>query len=150
MNISYISILSCEELEKYSDIISEIGRYWWTKTSSFSPGRVKRIKNRGDGCRAGLLPTDISGVRPCAILQLDPSDKEFWMRRKITHGSKVRYGLWDWTVLDVNNDDLFVLCDKVIANLSFDSRYRDWEYSDLKRWFNERGERMITGEVLNA
>ena len=139
MRINYISILSCEEYEKYCNIIPESGRYWWTKTSSFSPGRVKRIKNPGDGCRAGLLPDDISGVRPCAVLEFEPSDKEFWMKHKSVPGSKVRYGLWTWTVLDVNKDALFILCDSEIARYSFDLETNVWDNSHLKRWLTTYG-----------
>jgi hypothetical protein len=144
MEIKNISILSCKQYHEHFDIIPALRQYWWTKTASFSPGRIHRIKDWDDTGRAGLLPDSACGVRPCAVLQYEPSDKEFWMNRRIDSGSKLHYGLWDWTVLEASGNELFVLCDSIVAIHPFDRKTNEWDNSYLKRWLETYGNEVVS------
>lgn len=139
MELKNISILSCEEYEKYYDVIPKLSQLWWTKTPGFINGCVRQAKNRDDVWRNGPYCNAICGVRPVGTLKITLSDKEFWVKNKISPGSKVKYGLASWTVLDVYDDEIYALCDRVIARRRFDTSTNKWEESELKQWLENYG-----------
>lgn len=127
-NVNEITLLSIEECERYKSLIPRIDASWWLR----SPGDNSRLAAYVFGSGA----VDVYGrivdfenicIRPA--LRLNMSDSA-----KLQPGNKVQLFDLEWTVLDVAEDQIYVLADDIISKHIFDTKSNVWETSELKAW----------------
>ena len=134
-----ITLLTDEEYIKYKSLIPVTDDWWWLKTpySAYKNG-VRAIKCYGDRCN-NFCFSDNGGVRPLCVFEVETADSIFWSKPEMLIGSKIEYGKYKWTVLNVESSVLYVLCDEIITRRRFDSSVNVWANSELRRWLKTEG-----------
>ena len=144
MILEKITLLSRNEFKRYQPLIPKTTQWWWLKTALDGHKRcVHIIDNCGDlyisGCGSSL-----GGVRPLCILRAELSDTVFWYKSERIVGTNIKHGNCMWTVLDIENSEIYALCDKLISKRCFDADTNDWETSELRIWLKTIGLMRIT------
>jgi hypothetical protein len=144
MILKEITLPSEKEYTEYKSLIPAVDHwYWWLKTIYPDHDNCVYVVKGGSltyGDVCGLA----GGVRPLCIFSIEPTDSEFWSKPKKLIGSKRRYGMRDWTVLDVKDNELYILCDEVITGRCFDHDTNVWEHSELRQWLETEGLKIVT------
>ena len=134
MTIKEITLLSEEEYVKYRSIISNIDCHWWLKTPCLEFDDYVRVVRFSGNPSSRLCSDGSGGVRPALKVIVDSSDPAFWHKSEKLIGSKIELNKYTWTVLNVECDALYILCDSIIAEHYFDPEVNIWEESKLKQW----------------
>ena len=145
MIIEEISLLSENDYIKYRHLIPLVNAWYWLKTPEpLYKNAVRIIDERGD--LAGLYCSTNGGdVRPVCFFDFEPGDLLFWYKGEKLIGSKIKYGAYSWTVLNIENNKLYALCDEIIATCRrFDDKSNVFERSELKYWLKTTGLQLIT------
>lgn len=147
MTLQKITLLSAEEYIKYQSIIPVIkDGWWWLRSPGFTRDIAARVLGSGRIAKIGVLVNyDDCAIRPALRLTLDPSDIQFWYRSEKLIGTKIKYGNYQWTILNAKFGKIYVLCDDIIAKHRFDSKLNNWNTSELKQWLKTEGLSLITG-----
>ena len=60
------------------------------------------------------------------------------MKKKFTVGAVIQFGGYDWRVLEIQNDKVLILSDKIIEERAYHGEYVDitWEQCDLREHLN--------------
>jgi hypothetical protein len=142
MTIKEITLLSKNEFEQYKDIIPVVHHRWWLCTPggfwkhAFCVGNDGNINDKyGIGINCFYI-----GVRPFCVFEASTSDTAFWLKP----GSEFSFGEYHWTILDIKDDNVYALCNKIIGKNCFDKQSNDWETSQLKRWLETEGLKLVT------
>jgi hypothetical protein len=146
VTIKKISILSKEECEKYWELIPYIDTAWWLRTPCDNSCIGVRVIDLSGHLSNFICGYDRVGVRPACWFEIDLADPAFWRRKLV--GTKIQFGNYIWTVLDINDNEVFALCDKSIANRCFDSENNLWESSKLKNWLEVESLKILNKEVI--
>lgn len=143
MTLQKITLLTKEEYEKYKVIIPIINNSWWLRSPGCTRLRVAIIDNSGKIDERGYYVDYVyAAVRPALKFDLEPSDNPFWYKPEKLIGTKIKYGNYLWTVLNLEPGSIYALCDAVVSTGRFDIRTNDWDKSELKRW--------LETEMLNS
>ena len=144
MLLKKITLLSREEYIKYHPIIPVVNARWWLKTSYYDRN-IDYVTVAADLGSSSYIVSDI-GVRPCCIFELDSSDAAFWCKPEMLIGTKVRFGNYEWTVVDIKEGKIRTLCDQIIAKRRFDcdGNFCCLEDADLGLWLVNEGLKLIT------
>lgn len=130
--IKEATLLSVGEYKKYHHLIPESRDCWWLRPSGFSQSFVARVHDFGIVYESGLyVITDATAVRPA--LRIQTSNPESFKA-----GDKIDIQDKKWTVLDVSEDHLYILCDSSVGVHRFDKESNNWETSELKCWLEEQ------------
>ena len=144
MTIRDIELLSFEKYQKYAHLIPDASCSWWLCTPGYHPENVFFVSPRGTAYGHALCYNSHIGIRPFCIFNLELADSLFWCKPKVLAGSKIKYGKYSWTVLDVQNGKLYALCDGLITKRRFDEKVNIWEESELRVWLKTKGLKSIT------
>ena len=143
MKLINMSLLSKDEYEAYRSLISNAECWWWLNTPYSAYGDCVLIVNRfGEICDMPCY-NGLGGVRPCCTFKLDSSDTLFWRKSESLIGTKIEYGNYELTILNVKDGMLFALSDEIIVRLCYDSSNTDWNRSSLKQWLNKEMDMLI-------
>lgn len=144
MTIKKITLLTKEEYVKNKSVIPKINHWCWLKTPCSGDGDyIHIVYADGDFDYFYVVDND-GGVRPLCVFDIEPDDPIFWYKSEMLVGSKIKYGKYEWTVLNAENSELYALCDEIIARRRFDTESNDWEDSELKAWLETEGLKLIT------
>ena len=147
MILQNISLLTSDEILKYAPMITLTKDDWWLKTPEFNTTKyVCTVDFAGFFDRA-LCWLVNRGVRPVGIFEMEVSNPLFWHKPEVLVGSKVEFGKYSWTVLDVKSGGLYALCDDIVAYHCFDEKTNVWEKSELKHWLETDGLKLCNKEV---
>lgn len=131
MLIYDIAILSKNEYEKYKDLIVSTNETWWLKDSDnlHQPIAVCCY----DNSITKVLGIDCERyIRP--VLYIKKMD--------VSIGSKMEIFSENWTVLDIMDDKMIVLCDRCVGLSRYSKISSDYETSLVKiylnRWLSKR------------
>lgn len=145
MTVKEITLLSKEEYKKHRSVIPVISYYWCLRSPGKYQDQTTVVDHNGDIVADRIsVYNSHSAVRPALKLNLEMTDNRFWYKPEKLVGSKIRFGKYNWTVLDANLGELYVLCDKLITRRRFDPESNDWDASELKRWLKTEGMKLIT------
>ena len=149
MEIKTITLLSAEEYEKCKTIIPQTS-WWWLKT----PYLNDKVPYFDDNDCVRVVFDNVldynacdfnhAGVRPVGIFNIELTSPMFWHKSEALIGTKMQYGNYNWTIFNIQNGELYALCDKNIAKRRFDSTSNVWESSELKTWLETEGVKLIT------
>lgn len=120
--------LSIMEYERYKPVIPYIDADWWLRSPgqfSFIAASVNRT-GTVDAYGSSVYYSFI-GVRPALRLNISDSSN-------FQPGDKVQLLNLDWTVLDVSENQIYVLTNDIVAKRRFDLTSNSWESSELKAW----------------
>ena len=141
--IETITILDKDEFEKYKPLIRSLNRRWWLKSPGlnewfmqvvFSDEDRNNVRNAsGDHITASRY------VRPSLWINLPMNDPRIFYKPEKLIGQKIRFRGYVWTVLDVNNDAWYILCDTTLGAVQYNVQAVDWENSNLKYWLETVG-----------
>lgn len=136
MNVKYeieeITLLSIEEYEQYRSVIPSIDEYWWLRSPGEDSDNAAYIHYYDVVNKYGAaVDTTGIGVRPA--LRINVSDTS-----SLQPGNKVQLLFQVWTVLDVKENQIYVLADDIVGRRRFDSKSNSWESSELKKWINSQ------------
>ena len=134
MVLKEITLLSEDEYIKYRPLIPNIRNWWWLKSRNprYDEG-VRAVENTG-------YLTDIychvsyGGVRPFCLFKFESTDFVFWYKPDKLVGTKIQCGKYTWTILDIEGEKVYALCDEIIIDHCFDKFTNVWENSALKRY----------------
>ena len=140
MLIKEIAVFSVEEYNKYKSLVPVIKSFWWLRTPACLVRRVCCVQNDGNIDNIGCEISYKVGVRPVCVFDIKFADPVFWYKI----GSKIKYGKYNWTVVDIQNSELFALCDDIIGFHCFDEESDAWQESRLKTWLEAEGLKLIT------
>ena len=143
MEFLKITLLKEEEYAKYKSIIPDATAWWFKTPHPEYADRVRVVDNFGRVNDVSCFMS-LGGVRPLCIFNLKTSDPLFWHKSKGLVGSKIEYGKYNWTILNIENGKLLALCDNIIAYRRFDKSTNVWERSELKMWLETEGFKLIT------
>ena len=144
MEIKTITLLTVEEYRKCQHLIPLIDEWWWLKTPHHNYGDCIRVIHGGRGLGYTNCFDDDGGVRPLCIFNIDPSVPLFWQRPESLIGAKLKYGKYNWTILNWEDGVVYALCDKLIATLPYDTETNIWTKSALEVWLETEGLKIIT------
>ena len=148
MILKEITLLTLEEYLENTLFVSSINKFWWLKTPRpHINGAVYAINDENTVDFVSAFNVAI-GVRPVCVFDISPSNPLFWCKPGKVMGSKIKYGKYTWTVFDISNNELRTLCDVAIVDHcfdSYDSNSNKWEVSELKRWLETEGIKLIDG-----
>ena len=134
-----------EECQRYTSIIPIIEDRWWSRSPGVNQAHAAFIHSNGNFNKYGrIVNWDDIGVRPALKLNLNLADNLFWYKPEKLVGTKIKFGRYWWTILDSEFGEIYVLCNKLIAKRSFDSKSNDWGKSELKQWLEAEGLKLIT------
>lgn len=127
--VDEITLLSIEEYEQHKPVIPCIDDFWWLRSPGYFSYNAAGVFDYGTVYDFGVYDTTI-GVRPALhISVLDSSE--------FSKGGSIEIFDKTWTVLDVKEDQIYVLADEIIAQRGFDKESNNWETSELKVWLQE-------------
>ena len=130
--VKEMTLLSREEFKKYKSLIPETMQWWWLKSPAISYQHdVYSVDYVNDVCIDGCYDRD-GGVRPLCIFSLDSTESTFWCKSEKLIGSKIKYGKYNWTVLNSEYGEIYALCDEVVVKHRFDKDTNIWDNSELK------------------
>jgi hypothetical protein len=139
-----MTLLSEADYYKYRHLIPAINAFWWLKDAA--PDDISRVRmvntHGGDVLNIHYGLKDVA-IRPCCVFEPEISDPFYWKKLKSLIGSKIRYGRYDWVILDVVSDRLFAICDTFVLQDVFGIDSNRWEDSEIKKWFDTKGEEII-------
>ena len=140
-----MTLLSEEEREKYKLIIPKIQQVWWLRTPAANDEkRVRVVDDVFNEVFDFHHQLDNVSIRPCCVFELVPDDPAYWKRPDLLIGSKVKHGRYTWTVLDIVFGNILAICDTAVLDGAFDLKANAWETSEIKAWFDAKGEKIIT------
>lgn len=125
--ITYITLLSIEEYEKYKDDISCVGTWWWLRSPGHDTYRAASVGNGGSVNRDGSL-VDLSSIAVRPALKLGTT-------RGLNVGTVFELAGQKWTLIDDN----LAICNRSVGQTYFrdDVEARDandYEKSNIKMW----------------
>lgn len=130
-NIAKITLLSISEYYRYRDLISNADRDWWLRSIGNHSETTANVHSYGAvnaaGDHGGLK---MLGVRPALCINISDSSN-------LQPGDKIQLLNQDWTVLDIKENQIYVLADDIVAKRFFDSYNHRWKFSDLKKWLEK-------------
>ena len=138
MMFKSVSLLSCEEYWTYRDLIPIINDWWWLRSSDAFFKTIVHVVN-GLGNVSNAECSEKRGVRPFCIVKFEPDDPRFWSKPEKLIGTKIKWGRCTFTVLDVKNDELYILSDEVVYKRHFDAVSNNWDNSTLKKILDRGG-----------
>ena len=133
MELKEITLLSEEEYMQYKFLIPPLKDWWWLKTPSMVTDFVRVVQPNGDISHKSCYG-HCGGVRPVLKFDLEMADPLFWHKTESLIGSKIKYGRCEWVVLDVENNEIYALCNYLLEEKHFDDCDNIWEKSKLKNW----------------
>lgn len=139
--IRTIRLMNKQEYEDFRSVVPEMGKKWLLSSTSIVRGHVLAVEKDGLVCSVPVaFPC---GVRPAALLTIED------------HGYHAGESVFllgvMWTVFSVCGNDLWVLCDDLIAVRPFNTlltpggKNDKWETSTLKTWLEEWLEYTVMG-----
>ena len=144
MELKSITLLTEREYIKYKSVIPETNWWWWLRSPSPGCGSYVHVID-DDGTLFDYDCNDYcGGVRPFCIFDIESDNPLFWCKSEVLVGSKIKYGKYEWTVLNAENGELHALCDGIIAKHRFDEETNIWQDSELKVWLETEGLKLIT------
>lgn len=130
--IKEATLLSVEEYEKYQSLIPFLGNWWWLRSPGLIQYCATHVNDGGGVSEAGHYVTYGScAVRPALYIEVSNPEN-------FRAGDKIDLQDKKWTVLDVFDVSLYILCDDHIGYHRFDSKSNNWETSELKGWLEEQ------------
>ena len=139
MHLKEITLLSFEDFQRYMNFIPNVERGWWLKTHNPSDlSRVYVVMPNQNIALAYCFSVSL-GVRPYCTFMIEPADSEFWCKSDKLIGSKIQYGKYNWTILDIDTNEVYALCDSLMGPSFFDAQNGIWGGSYLKRWLDNEG-----------
>ena len=126
-----VTLLSKEEYMEYRSGIPVLEHWWWLR----SPGADARFETCvypiNELYKHGQFVEDAYvHVRPALKIKVT-NPKTF------TYIKCIKLLGMDWTVLDIFDDVIYLLCDESLGCHVFDSNSNKWETSELKSWLEE-------------
>lgn len=129
--VAEITLLSVEEYRCYKSLIPYIEEDWWLRSPGSYSYYATSIDSHGAVYEGGsYVDYAFIGVRPVLNISISNSSEFF-------KGDSIEIFNKTWTVLDVKEDQIYILADKIIAQRRFDKESNDWEKSELKTWLEE-------------
>lgn len=124
MIIKSITLLSEEEFNSYKDFTPQIDhQIWWLRTAYYLPHRACAVFANSYVGNAPVSSYAI-GVRPALIIE----NENFELCQRLEALG------YSWTVLSVQEESAYVLCDEIVAHHRFDDEQNDFETSEIKRF----------------
>ena len=140
MILKEITLLTEAEYNRYKSLAPVIKIRWWLRTPARLDRHVCRVQDDGNLDNDGCVISYTVGVRPVCVFDIEFADPIFWYKI----GTKIKYGKYDWTIIDIQNGKLLALCDDIIGFHYFDEISDVWEESDLKTWLETIAPKLIT------
>lgn len=158
MTLEEITLLSADEYCKYDSVIPDIDAPWRMRSpgeyfdqeelsvddTHFTCGSHPHLPWGGSLESACHITDSNYGIRPAIKLSIESSDNLSKAEQKDLVGTKIEYGNCQWTVLDASSNEVYALCDEIIAQRQFDPKTNVWENSELKGWLETKGLELIT------
>lgn len=137
--IKAITLLSKEKYQRYKSIIPPVNNSWWILNSSGKLNSALLVNTDGDIVTNCIVDAEFIGVRPLLLMTLSPNEK---INKNI--GSKIKYAKHIWTILGIDNNMLYILCDDIVAKRCFDKKEDLWYNSNLRRWLLSEGKKVVS------
>lgn len=136
--IESVTILSSNEFEKHKSIIEPLSSRWWLRSKGSVPYCTQAVYRDRNGDNV----IDVQGdhviaerlVRPAICIRLPITDIRVFYRPEMLIGRKVSFSDYEWTILEANLDEWYILCDTAIVSRRFDINDVAWKDSELKKW----------------
>ena len=130
MNINEINLLAEKDFEKYKDLIPALRVHnilqpYWLKPEDEKPLKIAF----SDSTIEWDSDWSCEYIRPTMIISGEEITKK--------QGDKLQLFGETWTILEINNGDIMVLCDDYIALKNIGDRSSAWNNCDLKIWLNK-------------
>jgi hypothetical protein len=143
MIIKNITLLEKKEYSKYKSLIPVKDRYWWLKTSySMTMFSVFAVDNTGNLYNAVCYTAKLD-VRPLCVFEFSSDDPIFWSKHNKLIGTSMKFGNYSWTILDIKGNEIYALCEQILAKRIFSTGSNEWETSELKAWLEAEGLNLI-------
>lgn len=138
MKIKGITLLSREEYEKHEEVIPLLQCKWWLRNASVEFDDSVDAIDYGD---LEAYDPNVSwiGIRPLCVFEVESSDKLDTLNSESLVGKKFEYNNRKWTILEAKSNELWALCDKIIAKAQFDGKSNIYDNSSIKRWLETEG-----------
>lgn len=133
-NNVHVTLLTKEEYIKYKDVFPHLRESWWLRTPSGAPKFAYKIQD--DGRVGNCNVHKCLGVRPAIRMP-------FFSFKPLNPGDKIKIGRRLFTVLSWDGFNLFALCNGCIAKKQFDPNDNQWESSEIKKWLQIEGLKLI-------
>ena len=143
MEITKIELLTEQQYLAYKHLISSACWCWWLSTPvSDNDWWLHIVERDGKIYHANCCQSNVS-IRPCCTVSVDSDNPIYWKRRNSLIGTKIKMGQYEWTILDVISGSLLMLCDSLMGEHGFDLYTNIWEKSELKRWLETEGIKLL-------
>lgn len=129
-----ITLLSMQEYKRFSRLISDMDEssLWWLKTANERAkegNRVMTVDNLGNLSYFGEICSTPLSIRPTLKVETF-ANPNFRVSNTVELFGHI------WTVLEVQNKEILLLCDEYIGNEIFDEESNDYSQSFIKDWLN--------------
>lgn len=158
-NEDKIFLLSSQEAKEYEGKFdSEDINSWWLRSSGRSNNYAACITKSGAISEEGFEVTRSgNGVRPALWIRISSTEKANEILKQIDFSVKddkatIRMGGYQWRILDVSNNELFVITDEIVQMRGYpvyiysNDELEVYECSGIKEYLNEEFANCFTKE----
>jgi hypothetical protein len=147
MTLECVTLLTEKEHRKYRSRIPLIEEPWWLR----EPASKRRTRPSIVSCYGVAIESlfiSNGGIRPLCIFSPKSTGSSF-LSTASAHfiGSKLKFGEYLWTIIDIKDGKVYALCDSVIGKCGFGKASCEWEKSDAKAWLETKGLKLIQREL---
>lgn len=130
-----ITLLTDEEYRQYKKIIPFIEQSWWLRSPGINSINANYVDWNGILYDSRYV-NDPLEIRPALRMQLSNP-------KSLGPGDHIRIGSKSFIVLSWEENELFALCDEMIASRRFDPYNNEWKSSELRQWLETEGLKLI-------
>lgn len=133
--IKEATLLSSKEFKKYKHIIPLLNERWWLRSPGYDITRTVYIYYFSDIFEFGRTISSSNDITVRPALKIKVSNLEY-----LKVGDKLDILDKKWTVLDILEDYVYILCDGHMGYHRFDTESNNWETSELKKFIEDKFE----------